>query len=367
MRKKARLHAAAVVGVLAVLLAATPAGADLVLNDVVFGGPDTFVAGGSVDVWYWITPLPYDGGPGWQSGYCNPADGTAATVNINTPAGVTATPGALVFNNCTVFNAQKVTLSSAVGGDYPITVTVNDAGSGGYNTALAAFTLHVLTPPVVSVGNAAASEGAGAIGFSLTLDKPWPWPVSVDYATEDNSAVSPDDFTAASGTAFFPPGNTTQPLAVAVFDDNIDEVNENFRVQLSNPVGCTIAGRGRANGTIRDNDATPRMSIIGATWWEHVGVLTFPVLLDRPSSRTVTVDYNTLDWAAAAPGDYTATSGTLSFPPLTTVAYISVTVIDDVVREPVENFKVKLSSPKFATLVPLGTGVGTIIDNDLAL
>jgi hypothetical protein len=90
-------------------------------------------------------------------------------------------------------------------------------------------------------------------------------------------------------------------------------------------------------------------------------------MLDRPSSRTVTVNYVTADWRAAAPGDYAASSGMVSFPPGSTLAYISVPVVDDGLWEGLENFQVKLSAPVFATLVPLGIGIGTIIDNDLAL
>jgi hypothetical protein len=90
-------------------------------------------------------------------------------------------------------------------------------------------------------------------------------------------------------------------------------------------------------------------------------------MLDRPSSRTVTVNYATSDWRATAPGDYAASSGTVSFPPGSTVQYVTVPVTDDALWEGLENFQVRLSAPVFATLVPLGIGIGTIIDNDLAL
>jgi len=162
----------------------------------------------------------------------------------------------------------------------------------------------------------------------------------------------------------FTPGVTAQTIWVPIVEDNIDEPNETFRVQLSNPTNAAISGRGRANGTIRDNDGTPTISIIGATWYEHVGALQFPVLLSRPSSRTVTVDFATLDWKATAPADYIATSGRVTFLPGETLHYISVTVIDDAIAEGVENFKVRLSGAVRATIAYLGIGVGTIIDND---
>jgi len=239
---------------------------------------------------------------------------------------------------------------------------------GYFSAALDDVSLQVVYQlPVAKVANAAAREDAGTLTLTASLDVASGVPVSVDWVTVDNTAVSPADYTASGGTVTFPPGSTSQPIVVPIADDNVDEPNERFWVQLSNPVNCTIAGKGKATGTIRDNDATPQMSIIGATGWEHVGTLMFPVVLDRPSSRTVTVNYATQDWRAFAPGDYTATSGVLSFPPGSTREYISVVVVDDGVWEGVENFRVKLSAPVFATLRPLGIGVGTIIDNDTAL
>lgn len=223
------------------------------------------------------------------------------------------------------------------------------------------------TPPTVSIANSAASEGAGMATFNLSLNHASGVPVSVDWVTVDGSATAPADYVAASGTVTFPAGSTSQPVSVPLVDDGVDEPNERFFVQLSNPVSCSIAGKGKGTGTIRDNDATPRISILGATGYEDAGTLMFPVMLDRPSSRTVTVNYATQDWRAFAPGDYTATSGTVSFPPGSTLQYISVAVVDDGLWEGLENFRVKLSAPVFAILRPLGIGVGTIIDDDLAL
>jgi hypothetical protein len=132
--------------------------ADNVQNDVVAGGNNTFTAGGSTTINYRITANNGDG----QTG-CNAADGTPATVTINAPAGVTATPGSRTFSLCTsgsTTNAQSVVFSSTTPGDYAITASVSDSNvSGGtYNTSSAAFTLHVLpappptnTPPSVSL------------------------------------------------------------------------------------------------------------------------------------------------------------------------------------------------------------------------
>lgn len=81
------------------MLAFPTALADNVVNDVAANpGSDTFTAGESTTVGYKIVGTGGDG----QSG-CNAADSSAATVTINTPAGVTATPGSLTFTTCNDF------------------------------------------------------------------------------------------------------------------------------------------------------------------------------------------------------------------------------------------------------------------------
>ncbi|MGH7703947.1 MAG: hypothetical protein ACREMO_12700, partial [Gemmatimonadales bacterium] len=119
---------------------------DNVQNDVAANpGSDTFTVGGSTTVSYRIVATGGDG----QTG-CNASDGSAATVTINTPLNVTATPSSRTFTLCQsgpTSNAQSVVFTASAAGDYPITVSVSDSGTGTYNTGPAAFTLHVLAPP----------------------------------------------------------------------------------------------------------------------------------------------------------------------------------------------------------------------------
>ncbi len=144
--------------------------ADNFQNDVTAGGNDTISAGGSTTINYNIAANNGDG----QTG-CNAADGSAAHVTINAPAGVTATPSSLTFSLCksgAITNAQGVQFSSNVAGDYPISVSVSDSGTGSYNTAPAAFTLHVnaVNPPAnqAPVVDTAAADADGTEGDTLS-------------------------------------------------------------------------------------------------------------------------------------------------------------------------------------------------------
>lgn len=77
--------------------------------------------------------------------------------------------------------------------------------------------------------------------------------VTVDYATEDGSAVAGFDYQATSGTLVFGPGETQKLLTVLVHGDTLKEGDEQFVVKLTNPVNCTLAN-GSATGTIRNDD-----------------------------------------------------------------------------------------------------------------
>jgi CSLREA domain-containing protein len=89
----------------------------------------------------------------------------------------------------------------------------------------------------------------------------------------------------------------------------------------------------------------------------------FTVVLSVASSTTVTVAFATADDTAAAPSDYQATSGTLTFAPGETAKTVSVLVHGDTVAEPNETFFVDLTGPSSAT-VGDGRAVATIIDDD---
>jgi len=79
-------------------------------------------------------------------------------------------------------------------------------------------------------------------------------PVYFDYATSDGDAVSGSDYTSTSGTATIPAGTTTYDIVIPITDDNIDEINETFNVELSNPQHTSISGGSTAIVTIIDNE-----------------------------------------------------------------------------------------------------------------
>ena len=107
----------------------------------------------------------------------------------------------------------------------------------------------------VSVGDAQVREGPdAALAFRVTLDRASAAPVTVDYATQDGTAVAAAaDYTATSGTLTFVPGETAKTVTVAVFDDAHDEGAETLTLTLSNATGARIEDA-TATGTIVNSD-----------------------------------------------------------------------------------------------------------------
>ncbi len=212
-------------------------------------------------------------------------------------------------------------------------------------------------PPTLSVADARAGEG-GALRFAVRLSEAGDSAVTVDYATSDGTAAAGQDYTAASGTLTFAPGELEQTIEVAALADRADEGDETFTVSLSNLSGATLAD-GEATGTVENVAPEPlTLSVADARAGEG-GALRFAVRLSEAGDSAVTVDYATADGTAAAGDDYTAASGTLTLAAGVLEQTIEVTALTDRAGEGDETFTVTLSNPSGATLAD-GEATGTV-------
>jgi hypothetical protein len=111
-------------------------------------------------------------------------------------------------------------------------------------------------------------------------------PVSVNYATKNGTAVAPSDYTAASGTLVFAPGDTEKLVSVTVNGDTAAETNEVFTVVLSAPVNALL-GASEGGGTIVNDDGSlPFLNVNDASLTEGNSgskAMTFTVTLSAAS------------------------------------------------------------------------------------
>jgi Calx-beta domain len=289
-----------------------------------------------------------------------PADYTAATGTVTFTAGQVSRPVAITVRGDTLDEFDE---TFAVNLSGPTNATIAD--SQGVGTILDND-----AAPSISINNVTVTEvdaGTSIATFTATLSAASGKTVTVDYATSDVAAAAPADYTAAAGTLTFAPGATTQPVAITLQGDVLDEANETYRVNLSNPGNATIA-TAFGTGTITDNDATPSMAINDVPIAEaNTGTsnANFTVTLSAPSGQNVTVNYATANATAVQPGDYTTTSGTLTFTPGQVLKTIPVPVVGDVTDEIDETYVVNLSGATNATIADT-QGLGTIVNDDTA-
>ncbi len=88
--------------------------------------------------------------------------------------------------------------------------------------------------------------------FTVSLAWPSAATTTVSYATADGTALAGRDYTAASGTLTFAPGETSKAILVPTLDDGLPDPTKGFTVNLSNPTGGAITS-GQAIGTILDD------------------------------------------------------------------------------------------------------------------
>lgn len=135
-----------------------------------------------------------------------------------------------------------------------VKVTIKAAGQSA--TKVASFRIVQVPKPSLTIGDSSVAEGntgTTTLSFPVTLSAASTEAVSVHYATADGTATAPADYTAATGTLSFKPGEKAKTIAVSVIGELSYEPDETLTVTLSNPVNATIAD-GSAAGLITNDD-----------------------------------------------------------------------------------------------------------------
>ncbi len=218
--------------------------------------------------------------------------------------------------------------------------------------------------PALGIEGVRAWEGAGMMMFVVTLDGESAEEVSVGYQTREGTATEGVDYERAAGRLRFESAEVSKTIAVRLVDDAIDEPDETFVMQLSDPEGAAIAA-GEAAGTILDDDAPPVLGVVSATTvGEGEGTAEFAVTLSRESALEVKASYATSDGTATAGEDYTGARGMLTIGPGETTGKVAVPILDDNVQETNETFVLTLSGVQGAT-PGNSTSTATIVDNEV--
>ena len=221
--------------------------------------------------------------------------------------------------------------------------------------------------PDVSISNASLWENNTNATFTVELTKASSQTIEIDYATANGTAIAGEDYEAKNGTLVFLPGQTSKTINVPIFEDDIEEINETFFVNLSTDSGAELTSN-QATGAIRNDDhvtiSVQDVSVVEGDSGNANTALFQVRRTDLHASQTVSVNYATVAGSATANVDFTPVSGVITFGQNEFVRTIPVSILGDTTLEPDEDFELVLSNPSFATLDPNANRATATIQND---
>ena len=166
----------------------------------------------------------------------------------------------------TIYNCKKGT-GSNINDDCGSTYTITK--SSVYGTILNSE--EAVDTPNLRISDLTVTEDEGATAvFTISSDVAVTAPVSVDYATQDDSAEDGIDYTGGSGTAFIAHGASSVTLSVPILNNEVYTGDRQFTLNLSNPVNASTL-RGTATATIQDDEPAPLTAKFGTVPQSHNG------------------------------------------------------------------------------------------------
>lgn len=214
----------------------------------------------------------------------------------------------------------------------------------------------------VMEGNSGTTDAVFTVSLATALEEV----ASVNFDTENLSAVAGRDYESTTGTLNFEAGETTQELIVPVVGNTQSQGDRAFLVNLSSPSENATIGDNQGIGIIEDDD---RLSVSVENIQAIEGeAATFTIGLSIASEEPVIVEYSTTGDTAVDGEHFEGTSGELTFAPGELEQTVTVETIDNEEINPDREFLLELTSVSGAEIAAdMGTATATITDNDLSI
>lgn len=112
------------------------------------------------------------------------------------------------------------------------------------------------TGPVLSIDNikdTRSSLQTTEFTFYVTVSPVSSKEITVQYKTNDGTALANKDYTPTSGTLIIPANQQRGLVNIIVSKDSLRQEDQTFTLELSAPTNASISGTGKAIGTIQNN------------------------------------------------------------------------------------------------------------------
>ncbi len=283
-----------------------------------------------------------------QSGTLNFSAGGPSTQTVSVPVSATTRRGISDTFSLALSSAHAATLADPLG----TATLINRQGQ---------FTASVKN---TAVSRSATTARTASFAVSLNAAPSTGDQVTFTVATANGTAIAGTDYTALPATTLtFLAGERTKVVTVPVAPQPAATPTRTFSLELSAPSANTVVSDASGDAVLFSsptpapapplyvNDSNILRPAAGS------GTSTFTVTLGAASATPVTVGYATADGTAtAAAGDYSPTSGMLTFAPGETAKTVPVTVFATARHRIIDDFRLDLSGPTGAVLGdPSGT------------
>jgi len=236
--------------------------------------------------------------------------------------------------------------------------------------------------PQITTTNISIAEGDTGTtnaNFIVSLSNPSSQTITVNFTTENGTAIGGTDYTATSGTLTFAPGELNQTIAVSVIGDTDVEPGETFNLNFTTPTNATLTTP-TVTGFINNDEHLPSYySIIANSAIIPEGAApnsvldSFVITRSNYTLQASSLDY-TLSGIATLGTDYnvfgitgegiTTLGNTINFAIGATTATITVRVFGGATYEPDEDINVTISNPSPVTGIINTATATSIIQND---
>ncbi len=285
-----------------------------------------------------------------RKNFCIPINADPNSIAVAGPLNVqvaaTSGRGSVYFN--------QTPLSTSLGGDSDETntETVNLDATAVGNARLGRNTLAMRIRDDVGDANAAVAYdltfnyAIDPAALTITANPPSPAPTNTSVTfNQTNTGLSGD----SPYTFQWDLGNGTTSTAAAPSVTYTTPGTYTIALTMTDRFGCISA----PVTTTYVVFFQPQVTFSSATYTviEDAGVAVITVILDGPSTNTVTVDVTTADGTATAGSDYTGVTQTLTFPPNTTSQTFTIPIAVDNLTEGDETVTLTLSNPTNATII----------------
>ena len=217
----------------------------------------------------------------------------------------------------------------------------------------------------------------GHATFKVTLTGNIQDALTVNFGTNDITAIHPSDYTTTTGIVTFPAGSITgdtQTISIPIIDNLIAEPTEYYNVDLSNIVctGASLFTDNQGLGTILDDDPITEIHLTGFTVTETNGTVShnFVATMNIPAQEPIIISFTTTNGTAGA-SDFTAQNAVqYTIQPGDTSVNIPINVLGDLITELSESFTGTISLVNAngqQVTIGTGTATGTIQDDDAAV